>query len=108
MAKSAKAAAVTAVAAPAESAAETLRLRVVDSAVDSCLGVVEFIKIHAADFRPLGWREVWERFAAAYPGRWAVQCFPPADQLVDGKSVYHLFVLAPGLEPQGLNIKAGA
>jgi hypothetical protein len=33
-----------------------------------------------------------------------VQCFPPADQLVDGKSVYHLFVC--DVQPEGLNIRA--
>jgi hypothetical protein len=78
---------------------------VVDAEVHSCLGVVTATKIHAEDFRPLGWREVWERFSAEFPGRWAVQCFPPSDQLVDGKSVYHLFVLPAGAEPAGLNIK---
>jgi hypothetical protein len=46
---------------------------------------------------------VWERFAAAYPGQWAVQMFPPADQLVDGKAVYHLFVCDE--PPAGLNIR---
>jgi len=49
------------------------------------------------------WREVWDAFAERYPGRWAVQCFPPADQLVDGKAVYHLFVCDES--PVGLNIR---
>lgn len=95
---------MAAAAAPVSSASP-LRLRVVDAEVHSCLGVVIATKVHAEDFRPLGWREVWERFAAEFPGQWAVQCFPPADQLVDGKSVYHLFVLPAGTEPAGLNIK---
>jgi hypothetical protein len=69
----------------------------------TCLGEVLYIKICAPGYRPLSWRETWECFAAAYPGRWAVQCFPPADQLVDGKAVYHLFVL--DREPAGLNIR---
>ena len=69
----------------------------------SCLGEVLYIKIGAPSRRPLGWREVWERFTADYPGRWAVQCFPPADQLVDGKAVYHLFVC--DVPPAGLNIR---
>jgi hypothetical protein len=69
----------------------------------SVLGEVTYIKICAPGYRSLGWREVWERFASAYPGRWAVQCFPPADRLVDGKAMYHLFVL--DCEPGGLDIR---
>ncbi len=69
----------------------------------TCLGEVLYIKICAPGHPPLSWREVWECFAEAYPGRWAVECFPPADQLVDGKAMYHLFVLEG--EPVGLNIR---
>lgn len=72
---------------------------------DSCLGRVVQLKVFAPGYRPLGWREVWEAFAAAYPGRWAVQVFPPAGALVDGKAVYHLFVLEAGTVPNGLTIK---
>jgi len=46
---------------------------------------------------------VWEAFAEKYPGHWAVQCFPPAGELVDGKNVYHLWVC--DTPPEGLNIK---
>lgn len=70
---------------------------------DSCLGRVLQLKIHDAAYRPLSWREVWDAFALRYPGRWAVQCFPPADELVDGKPVYHLFVC--DVPPEGLNIR---
>lgn len=70
---------------------------------DSCLGRVLQLKIFAADYRALNWREVWEAFAAKYPDCWAVQCFPPANHLVDGKAVYHLFVCEQA--PEGLNIK---
>lgn len=70
---------------------------------DSALGSVLQIKVNAADYRPLSWREVWDAFAAKYPGRWAVQCFPPADELVDAKNVYHLFVCET--PPLGLNIR---
>ncbi len=72
---------------------------------ESCLGRVLQLKIHAPAYRPLSWREVWEAFAARYPGRWAVQVFPPAGSLVDGKAVYHLWVLDH--EPQGLNLMKG-
>lgn len=70
---------------------------------ESSLGRVLQIKVFTKDYRPLGWREVWEKFAKSYPGRWAVQCFPPADKLVDGKAVYHLFVC--DTPPTGLDIK---
>jgi hypothetical protein len=70
---------------------------------DSCLGRVSQIKVFDRGYKPLGWREVWEAFAAKYPGKWAVQVFPPADRLVDGKSVYHLWVLEGC--PEGLDIR---
>jgi len=70
---------------------------------DSCLGPVLQLKIFAPGYTPLSWSEVWEAFAEAYPGRWAVQCFPPADELVDSKAVYHLWVCET--EPWGLNVR---
>lgn len=70
---------------------------------ESCVGRVLQIKVFAPEYRQLSWREVWDAFAAHYPGRWAVQCFPPAEQLVDGKNVYHLFVC--DVPPSGLNIR---
>jgi hypothetical protein len=70
----------------------------------SVLGPVLQIKVFAPGYGPLSWRDVWDAFAAAYPGRWAVQVFPPADQLVDGKAVYHLFVCDS--PPWGLNVRS--
>lgn len=70
---------------------------------DSAFGRVLQLKIFEPGYRQLGWREVWEAFVEAYPGKWAVQVFPPADHLVDGKSVYHLWVLDG--EPAGLNLR---
>ena len=70
---------------------------------ESCLGSVRQIKVFSLTYRPLSWSEVWEAFAEAYPGRWAVQCFPPAGVLVAGKPAYHRFVCdAP---PAGVNIR---
>lgn len=71
----------------------------------TALGRVLQLKIHAPDYRPLSWSEVWGAFVKEYPGRWAVQVFPPEGSLVDGKPVYHLFVLDG--EPAGLNLKTG-
>lgn len=70
---------------------------------DSSLGRVLQLKIFRPGYTPLTWGEVWKRFSEAYPGKWAVQVFPPADQLVDGKDVYHLFVC--DVAPAGLNIR---
>lgn len=71
---------------------------------DSCLGQVLQLKVYTSDYRPLGWRELWEAFSQQYPGQWAVQVFPPADQLVDSKAVYHLFI-CPSC-PEGLNLRS--
>lgn len=70
---------------------------------ESCLGPVLQIKVFAPGYRPLSWSEVWQKFTSTYPGRWAVQCFPPAGELIDGKPVYHLFVCDEA--PSGLSIK---
>lgn len=72
---------------------------------DSCLGRVLQLKVFARDYRPLSWREAWDAFAAAYPGRWAVQVFPPSGSLVDSKAVYHLWVLGEGVKPEGLDLR---
>ena len=70
---------------------------------ETCLGPALQLKVYRPGYAPLSWRECWEAYAAAYPGRWAVQAFPPADRLIDGKAVYHLFVLEK--PPAGLDLK---
>ncbi len=70
---------------------------------DSPLGEVLYIKMYAEGYPQLSWKECWKVFAEKYPGQWAVQMFPPVEQLVNGKCVYHLFVLEN--EPEGLNIR---
>ncbi len=69
---------------------------------ESCLGQVLQLKIHADDYSPLSWREIWDEFIIHFPRKWAVQCFPPEEYLVDSKNVYHLWVLES--EPWGLNL----
>ena len=69
---------------------------------ESCIGEVLQLKVHAQDFSLCSWRKIWEAFVAAYPGQWAIQVFPPERALVDGKNVYHLWVLKE--EPWGLNL----
>lgn len=70
----------------------------------SALGPVRLLKIHAPDFRPLPWGEVWAAFSDLFPTSWALQVFPPVASLVDGKSVYHLWVLE-GDCPSGLDLQ---
>ena len=71
--------------------------------VKTCLGTCLYLKVFTHDYRRLGWEEVWEAFSETYPDRWAVQVFPPREELVNGKNVYHLFVLPNA--PTGMNIK---
>ena len=67
------------------------------------LGVALYIRVRTEDYRQLSWTEVWEAFSGAYPGRWAVQFFPPSDQLVDETNLYHLYVLED--PPVGVSIR---
>ena len=67
------------------------------------LGLATYLRVFRNDDAPMSWREVWEAFARVYPGRWAVQFFPPASELIDEANVYHLYMLEE--VPQGVNIK---
>lgn len=67
-------------------------------------GAVEYIKIRRYDEKPMSWRQVWDTFAAAYPGSWAIEVYPPEAHLVDDTNVYHLFILPEGLAGTGLNL----
>ncbi len=84
--------------------AEDLTIRETETR-ETDLGPALYVKVCAPGYGPLSWDEVWAAFSERYPGRWAVQAFPPADQLVNGKAVYHLFVLPDGVEPRGMNIR---
>ncbi len=66
------------------------------------LGPAQYIRVQTHGYRRLSWGEVWEVFSARYPKKWAVQFFPPANQVVDQANVYHLFVLED--EPLGFSI----
>lgn len=66
------------------------------------LGEAEYIRIFTPNYRKLSWREIWECFSDRFPGMWAVEVFPPADELVDDENVYHLFVFSE--RPRGLTI----
>lgn len=51
---------------------------------------------------PMGFRELWDLFAELYPGKWALQVFPDAKNLLDQSNKYHLFVYSEC--PKGLNL----
>lgn len=54
----------------------------------------------------MGWAAVWSAFTKAFPGRWAVEVYPPASHLVDEVNQYHLWMLE-GPPPVELRIDAG-
>lgn len=66
-------------------------------------GAALYVRFSTPDYRELSWTEVWDAFSARYPGRWAAQFFPPADELVDEENIYHLFVFDEA--PRGVTIK---
>jgi hypothetical protein len=70
------------------------------------MGQAIYIKVRTDNYRQLAWSEVCEAFNRNYPGQWAVQFFPPADQVVDDTNIYHLYVLEHA--PAGVNICRGA
>ena len=68
-------------------------------------GTVEYIRIYTPDRRRLGWDEIWEKLSESFPCRWAVQFFPPVDELVNDANIYHLFVLPEHEWPDGFSIR---
>ena len=60
---------------------------------NTMFGSMTYIRIYTSDYRKLAWSEIWATFADSFPGKWAVECFPPADKLIDEQNIYHLFVL---------------
>lgn len=69
------------------------------------LGNVLYIRISTPNYQQLSWEHVWNVFKDRYPGRWAIQVFPPEEALVNDTNIYHLFVLDH--QPRGFNIKPG-
>jgi len=70
---------------------------------DSSFGEVLQLKVWADGYPDLRWEQIQEAFSAAYPGRYAVQLFPPASRVVNGKAVYHLWVLPEA--PRGVDLR---
>ena len=57
------------------------------------LGWALRIQVERYDGRRMGWEEIHRVFAARYPGKWAVQAFPPPGEVFNGAHKYHLYVL---------------
>jgi len=55
-------------------------------------GPVTYLKVYTPDYRRLNWQQVWRAFADVYPDRWAIELYPPAEELVDDAHVYHLWM----------------
>jgi hypothetical protein len=70
--------------------------------VTTDLGPALYVKVRREGYGPLSWRQAWEVFNDRYPGKWAAQFFPPADQLVDDEDIFHLYVIE--FVPRGVNI----
>jgi hypothetical protein len=70
--------------------------------VTTDLGEVLYIRIRRENYGSLSWREAWEVFRDRYPGKWAIQFFPPVEDLVDEQDIFHLYVL--DFVPIGINI----
>ncbi|HRQ42349.1 MAG TPA: hypothetical protein PLD25_30910 [Chloroflexota bacterium] len=62
-------------------------------------GAVTHLKIYTADYKRLNWVQVWQAFTGVYPGRWAIEWYPPAEELVNDAHVYHLWLLPAGWQP---------
>ena len=70
-------------------------------------GEVTRLKVYTPDYRRLTWLQVWRAFQDVYPGRWALELYPPAEELVDEAYVYHLWLLPEGWRPpEEMNLAA--
>lgn len=69
---------------------------------ETAFGEAMYVRIHRDDMAAMGFRELWNLFAERYPGKWAVQVFPDAKNLLDQANKYHLFVYESA--PTGLNL----
>ena len=68
---------------------------------------VTHLKVYTPDYRRLTWPQVWQAFQDVYPGRWALELYPPAEELVDDANVYHLWLLPEGWRPpEEMNLAA--
>ena len=85
--------------------ADDVLVQTLETVVTAAWGELTRLKIYTPDYRPLSWLAVWQAFAEIYPGRWALELYPPAGDLVNDAHVYHLWLFPPDWEPpQDLNL----
>lgn len=60
------------------------------------VGKALLVQFERVDGAVMGFAELWRAFEQRYPGRWAVQAFPPRHKLIDQRNRYHLWVLPEG------------
>ena len=79
--------------------ADDVLVQTLETVVTAVWGELTYLKIYTPDYRRLSWLEVWQAFAEIYPGRWALELYPPAGDLVNDAQVYHLWLLPEGGAP---------
>jgi hypothetical protein len=65
-------------------------------------GWCAYVRIHRLDMEKMGYRELWSVVQQLYPGKWAVQSFPPWDKLIDQANKYHVLVFER--TPEGFDL----
>lgn len=73
----------------------------------TALGRVTKLTIGREDNKPMSWREIWEVFARHYPGKYAIEVFPPAATLVDRVQFYHLWLIHDPVLMAPFDLKGG-
>jgi len=70
-------------------------------------GMVTYLKVYTPDYKRLSWLQVWQTFTEVYPDRWAIELYPPAEELVNDEHVHHLWMLPAGwMPPEHMNLAA--
>ena len=62
-------------------------------------GTVTHLKLYTPEYKRLNWVQVWQAFTDVYPDRWAIELYPPAEELINDAHVYHLWLLPEGWRP---------
>lgn len=62
--------------------------------VTTALGPALRIQIERTDGARMSFTEVWSVFEEHYPGKWALQAFPPSARFFDQANKYHLHVIS--------------
>jgi hypothetical protein len=62
------------------------------------------VQVARRDLAPMGFRELYDVFDRAYPGRSALQLFPRRRHLMDQANLYHLYVLDEGVHAPELDL----